>query len=183
MMQSNLPYSYKLLQLASWILFIGLAIDAGGYLSNTLYTLLVNPACAAGFWGYLDISPLYNDNFTFFCCFAFLLVVISLLKTVLFYHTVKVFHEKKVNLSKPFNETLTTYLFRFAFIALSIGLCCYAGKSFSAWLTNQGVAMPPLEAVKMGGSDVWLFMGITLLVVAQLFKKGIEIQTENDLTV
>jgi hypothetical protein len=66
---------------------------------------------------------------------------------------------------------------------LSIGLCCYAGKSFTAWLTSQGVAMPPLEAVKMGGSDVWLFMGITLLVVAQLFKKGIELQTENDLTV
>jgi hypothetical protein len=35
----------------------------------------------------------------------------------------------------------------------------------------------------MGGSDVWIFMGITLLVIAHIFKKGIEIQEEHELTV
>lgn len=182
-MQTNFAYSIKLLQLASWILFVGLAIDAGGYLSNTLYTLFVNPACAAGFWGYLDLSTLYSFNLLFFCLFTSLLVAVSLLKTILFYFTVKVFHEKQLNLAKPFNELFTRYLFRLAFLALGIGLCCYAGKSFTAWLSIQGIAMPALESLKMSGSDVWLFMGITLMVVAQLFKKGIELQTENDLTV
>lgn len=41
--------------------------------------------------------------------------------------------------------------------------------------------MPDLHYLRLGGADVWLFMGITLLVIAQIFKKGIEIQ--NDLTV
>lgn len=182
-MQSNLTYSFKLLQVVSWILFVGLAIDAGGYLSNTLFTIFINPACAAGFWGDLDLSHLYTYNFSFFCIFTSILIIISVLKTLLFYFTVKVFHEKQLNLIKPFNELFNRYLFRFAFLALAIGLFCYIGKSLLEWLNAQNVAMPAVELVKMGGSDVWLFMGITLLVFAQLFKKGIELQSENDLTV
>ena len=33
------------------------------------------------------------------------------------------------------------------------------------------------------GADIWLFMGVTLLVIAQIFKRGIEIQDEHELTV
>ena len=33
------------------------------------------------------------------------------------------------------------------------------------------------------GADVWLFMGVILIIFAMIFKKGIEIQSENDLTV
>lgn len=43
--------------------------------------------------------------------------------------------------------------------------------------------MPALENLKLGGSDVWLFMGVTLLIFAKIFKKEIELQTENELTV
>jgi hypothetical protein len=182
-MKTTLPYSFKLLHVVSWILFVGLAIDAGGYLTNMLYTLFVNPACATGFWGYLDVSDLYAYNVNLFGCFTVLLLVVSLLKTILFYQTLSLFHQKKINPSKPFNESLKKYLFQFAYIALGIGLCCYAGKSLTYWLTQQGVSMPALEKLKFDGSDVWLFMGITLLVFAQLFTKGIELQSENDLTV
>jgi hypothetical protein len=31
------------------------------------------------------------------------------------------------------------------------------------------------------GGDIWIFMGITLLVIAQILKRGLEIQEENDL--
>jgi hypothetical protein len=43
--------------------------------------------------------------------------------------------------------------------------------------------MPDIENMRLGGADVWLFMGVTLFVIAQIFKRGIEIQTENDLTI
>jgi hypothetical protein len=43
--------------------------------------------------------------------------------------------------------------------------------------------MPDAESLHFGGADVWLFMGVTLFVIAQIFKRGIEIQAENDLTV
>jgi hypothetical protein len=43
--------------------------------------------------------------------------------------------------------------------------------------------MPELQHLRIGGADVWLFMGVVLYVVAQMFRRGIEIQSENELTV
>jgi len=45
------------------------------------------------------------------------------------------------------------------------------------------VKMPEIQYLRLGGADVWLFMGVILFVLAQIFKRGIEIQTENELTV
>lgn len=43
--------------------------------------------------------------------------------------------------------------------------------------------MPDVQYLGLGGADVWLFMGVSLFVIAQIFKRGIEIQSENELTV
>ena len=43
--------------------------------------------------------------------------------------------------------------------------------------------MPGIQYLGLGGADVWLFMCVTLYVIAQIFKRGIEIQSENELTV
>ena len=43
--------------------------------------------------------------------------------------------------------------------------------------------MPDVQSLGLGGGDVWIFMGITLLVIAKVFKRGVEIQSENDLTI
>lgn len=48
---------------------------------------------------------------------------------------------------------------------------------------QQEVKMPDVQTLNIGGADVWLFMGITLFIIAQIFKRGIEIQSENELTV
>jgi hypothetical protein len=54
---------------------------------------------------------------------------------------------------------------------------------FSNWLILQGITIPSLENLNIGGSDVWIFMGITLLIIAKIFSKGVELQNENDFTV
>ncbi|RAR72816.1 DUF2975 domain-containing protein [Flavobacterium aciduliphilum] len=182
-MKTTTDFTFKLLNVLSWIIFIGLAIDTGGYITNTIYMLFFNSNVASRFWRNLDLSDLYNYDLGFFICFTVVLIIVSLLKTILFYQTVSVFHKKKFNLANPFNETIKNFIFKFAFIAFAIGLFSYAGKSFSNWLISQGLQMPALENVKLGGADVWLFMGITLLIFAKIFKKGIELQTENELTV
>ena len=182
-MKTKIDYSFQLLNIVSWIIFIGLAIDTGGYITSAIYSLFVNSNGASNFWGNLDLSDLYNYDLGFFICFTVLMSTVSLFKTILFYQTVSIFHKKKLNLDNPFNETVKNYIFNFAFIALGIGLFSYSGTNFSYWLSKQGLHMPALENLKIGGSDVWLFMGITLLIFAKIFKKGIELQAENELTV
>lgn len=43
--------------------------------------------------------------------------------------------------------------------------------------------MPLIENLKLAGADIWLLMGFVMLVFAIIFKKGIELQSDNDLTV
>ena len=43
--------------------------------------------------------------------------------------------------------------------------------------------MPDIHQLRIGSGDVWLFMAVVLIVIAEIFKKGIELQNENDLTV
>jgi hypothetical protein len=57
------------------------------------------------------------------------------------------------------------------------------GANYTTWLIKQGVVMPVIQDLRMGGADVWIFMSVILFVIAQIFKRGIEIQEENDLTV
>ena len=57
------------------------------------------------------------------------------------------------------------------------------GAKHVEWFVAQGVKMPEIQILKFVGADVLFFMAITLYVIAQIFKKGIEIQTENELTI
>jgi hypothetical protein len=43
--------------------------------------------------------------------------------------------------------------------------------------------MPDTQFLRLGGADVWLFMAVVLFIIAQIFKRGIEIQSENELTI
>jgi hypothetical protein len=70
-----------------------------------------------------------------------------------------------------------------AYLALAIGLFATWGTNFSENLVQQGVAIPSIQHLKISGGDVWVFMGVVLLVIAYVFKRGIEIQEENELTV
>ncbi|MDT4864083.1 hypothetical protein FQZ97_988290 [compost metagenome] len=78
-------------------------------------------------------------------------------------------------------------LVRFVLLAssLSLGICffCYYGLSYTTRLTAAGVTMPDLTALNLDGADVWLFMAVILFVIAQVIKRGVEIQEENELTV
>lgn len=182
-MEKKTDYLFMLLNVVSWIIFIGLGIDAGGFISNTAYTLFFNPNGASKFWGGLNLSELYHYDESRFVTITTLMIIVSLLKAIMFYLIVTIFHRKKLNLSNPFNVTFEGYLFNIAYLVLGIGLFSFWGSKSVQLLVDQGVLIPTIEKLKLGGADVWLFMGFTLLIFAKIFKKGIELQSENELTV
>ena len=182
-MKINGDFTFKFLNVLSWILFVGLAIETGGYFTNAIVTLFIKSEWAGHFWGNIDLSELYAFDIGLFICLITLLTIISLCKTIMFYHIISIFHKKKFDIQNPFNETIKIYFLNFAYIVLEIGLFSYAGKVYTKWLIERGIELPPLENMNIGGSDVWIFMGITLLLFAKIFKKGVELQNENDFTV
>lgn len=185
MMSNKSDLLLKVLHVISWIIFVGLCIDSGGLIVNAFVCLFMNPAAAAHFWGGLNLDPLYQFDQSHFVTLVVLMIIVSLLKSILFYLTVLLFHKKQLNLSAPFNETLGKYIMNFSFLAFGIGLFSYWGNNFSNWLNiaSEGLVSPSQQSSQFEGADVWLFMGVILIIFALIFKKGIEIQSDNDLTI
>jgi hypothetical protein len=173
----------KILYLLSWILFVGICIEAGGFIFNAIFTLTINPIDAKRFWQEVDLSNLYAYDHGHFFAETFAMSIVAVLRAVMFYLIIKLLHDDKLNMEKPFSREILRFIFSMSYIALLIGLFSWWGVKYSEWLTKQGVKMPGIQYLRLGGADVWLFMSVTLYVIAQIFKRGTEIQSENDLTV
>jgi hypothetical protein len=173
----------KILLVLSWVIFIGVCIEAGGIIFNAFATLVLNPQNAKYFWQPIDLSGLFQFDRGFFFVETFIMSIVAVMRAWLFYLIVKILHDKKLNMSQPFNKEVGRFIFKISYLAFLIGLFSLWGVKYSEWFVKQGVKMPDIEYLRLGGGDVWLFMSVTLFVIAQIFKKGIEIQTENELTV
>lgn len=171
------------LYILSWIIFIGLGIEAGGYIFNAVYTLSVDSIPTGYFWKEIDFSSLYAYDPGYFVVIISLIIIAAVLKALMFYLVVKILHDRNLSLSKPFSRKMRTFLLSLSFLSLGIGLFSDWTIKYSEWLVTQGVKMPDILYLRLGGADVWLFMGIMLLIIAQIFKRGMEIQSENDLTI
>jgi|SRR5450755_5509 hypothetical protein len=173
----------KVLLILSWIIFIGVCIEAGGCIFSAGYTLLINPINAAHFWVGNDLSGLYKYDPGYFIGETLLISIAAVLKACMFYGIVKILHDKKLDMAQPFSEELRRFILKISWLAFGIGLFTQWGVRYTEWLVKKGLSMPDTQHLHLGGADVWLFMGVILFVIAQIFKRGIEIQRENELTV
>lgn len=174
----------KVLQVLSWIIFIGLCIEAGAIAVNTFITLFINPSGVQNFWeGKEYLSRLYSLDQGHFTVITLAMIIVAVLKSIMFYLIVKVFTDKKLKISQPFSMELKRFIIKQSYLALGIGLFSHFGYKYSVWLTNQGVEPADVQSLHIGGADVWLFMAVILFVIAQVVKRGIEVQSENDLTI
>lgn len=173
----------QVLMILSWIIFIGVCIEAGGCIFSAFYTLLINPVNAAYYWEGNDLSALYKFDPGHFFAETLLISIASVLKAVMFYLIVRMLHHKKLDIAQPFSNEVRRFILAMSGLAFSIGFFTLWGVNYTEWLVKKGVSMPDTRHLHLGGPDVWLFMGVILFVIAQIFKRGIEIQTENELTV
>jgi Protein of unknown function (DUF2975) len=173
----------KVLYVISWIIFIGVSIEAGVFISNAVLTMVLNPDAAKHLWQEVNLSNLYKYDPGYFFVEMLLMSIVAVARATLFYLIVKILHDKKIDMSQPFSKEMGRFIFKAAYLALGIGLFCLWGVNYRAWFIKQGVEMPDIQSLRLDGADVWLFMGVTLFVIAQIFKRGIEIQSENELTV
>lgn len=173
---------YVLLFIA-WIIFIGICIEAGGFIVNTVLPFVTKTNNASNYWNGLDLSNLFMRDSGNFVVLTSLMIIVSVLKAILFYLIVKLLHDKKLDLSKPFNDALQKFIALSSYLAFGIGLFCNYGKNYATWLESQNILLPKVEDLHFDGGDVWLFMGIILFIISFIIKKGVEIQAENELTI
>ena len=88
----------------------------------------------------------------------------------------------KIDLSKPFNNFVSSQISLLSYITLSIGLLSYIASESAQNLINRGFVTGNLNEF-WTDSEAFILMAAVIYIIAVIFKKGVDIQTENDLTV
>tara|TARA_R110000850_G_scaffold277086_1_gene422512 strand:+ start:259319 stop:259855 length:537 start_codon:yes stop_codon:yes gene_type:complete len=175
--KSNLIF--KVLTIVAWVIFIGLCIEAGGLIVNFIFSLY-NPEFISNLYQKLDLTEMYNHSkWAFFSMFSFILVI-SVLKAYLFYILIRLL--SKLDLSKPFNSFVSKQITQISYFTLSIGLLSYLARQTAKNLQHHGYEINQLNQFWVD-SEAFILMAAVVYVIATIFKKGLEIQNENDLTV
>src|ERR1700753_322983 len=121
-MKISTEQTLKVLNVLSWIIFVGVCIEAGGFIFSTIYTLEINPINAHRSWPGLDLSSLYNYGRGYFLAEMSQISFVSLLRSVLFYMIIDILQNKKLDIVRPFSKNVGRFLFRISFVTLLIGL-------------------------------------------------------------
>lgn len=172
----------NVLLVLSWIIFVGIGIEAGSFIVNAVFAL-ANPSMVQYLWQQVDLSELFKYDQGWFFVINLIMSIVTVMKAWLFFLIIRMLHNKNLNIAQPFSKEVQHFVLYLSGIALLIGFFSQYGVKQIGWLILQGVKMPDTHLLGLGGADVWLFMAVILFIIAQIFKRGIEIQSENDLTI
>lgn len=175
--RSNLVF--KGLHVVSWIIFVGLCVEAGALIVNFVFSLF-KPEIVQNLYQKLDLSQMYNTNkWIYFGIYGFILTI-SVLKAYLFYVVTILLH--KLDLLKPFNSYVANQIKKISYITLATGIFSLIAREILQKMTYYGIETDNLNQFWEDGS-AFLLMAAVIYVIASIFSRGVEIQNENDLTV
>jgi hypothetical protein len=178
-MSKSSKYLFIGLHIIAWIIFVGLSIEAGGLVVNFIFSIY-NPAFVPKLYQKLDLSDMYHrSKWVFFGIYSFILFI-ALLKAALFYAVIRLL--TKLDLAKPFSSFVSNQITQISYYTLSIGLISYIARQTAKSLQHQGFSIDNLHGF-WADSQAFILMAAVIYVIAAIFKKGVEIQNENDLTV
>jgi hypothetical protein len=179
MTQKTNNFVFKGLHIMAWIIFVGLCIEAGGLLVNFFFSLY-KPEFVHNLYQKLDLNEMYEESkLAFFGIYIFILSI-SILKACLFYIVIRLMH--KMDLSHPFNSFVASQILNISYYTLSIGLLGFIAKQVAKNLKDHGFATDNLNQFLADGR-AFILMAAVIYIIAVIFKKGVNIQNENDLTV
>lgn len=168
-------FVFTALKVVAWIIFVGLCIEAGALIVNFVFSLY-NPQFIARLYQKLDLSEMYErSRWAFFRTYS-LVLTISILKALLFYAVVMLV--SKIDLKKPFNDFAAKQILSISYYTLAIGLVSFVARQ----TPHHGIDASSLSPF-WEDSQAFILMAAVVYVIAQIFKRGVDLQNENDLTV
>jgi hypothetical protein len=178
-MPKTKDFVFKGLHIVAWAIFVGLCIEAGGLITNFIFSIY-KPEFVGNLYQKLDLSEMYNHSkWAFFGMYGFIMFI-AFLKAYLFYLVIRLL--SKLNLSKPFNSFVSEQIAQISYCTFSIGIFSYVARQIAKSLLHYGYSIDKLDEF-WEDSQAFILMAAVIYIIAAIFKKGVEIQNENDLTV
>jgi hypothetical protein len=172
-------FVFWVLYVIAWLIFVTLSIEAGGLIVNFFFSLY-KPEFVQNLYQKLDLIQMYNESkLAFFGVYSFILII-SILKAVLFYTVINLMH--RMDRAKPFSTFVARQITFISYYTLSIGLFSFFARQITKNLMHYGFVPDNLNQFWVD-SEAYIFMWAVIHIIATIFKKGVDIQNENDLTV
>ena len=177
-MKTKTEIILMVLKVLALIAAIGFSIECGAELL-TFVSSFINPvwakntlAASKQWFRVLDYSTMY---------FSFgmsLIILASALKATVWYILFDLL--LKLQLKSPFSIDVTKKLEKLAYLLLGIWiLIAFIGKTYLHYV----IVSTGINLTDFNNGDEYLFIAGIVYIISQIFRRGIELQTENDLTV
>ena len=126
----------------------------------------------------LNLFSIREHSISFYVYAMCLKIAVSALKAFIWYVVFELL--SKLKLQTPFSMEVEKKLERIAYLLLAVWIVSSIfWKTYSYYLSQAtGIQLPANTS-----GDEYLFMAGIIYIISQVFKRGIEIQEENDLTV
>jgi hypothetical protein len=173
--QTRTEQVLKVMTILAWVAFVGFVIEAGAILVSYIVSC-INPEAAKNLYKGLDLYNLSQFNFAYYTLSVCFLVALPIMKSLVSYQVIKTLSQ--FNLKNPFTmevakrlEEISYTLFKTWLVVMLSNvytgfLLKITGTLNGSWLSGEFIAMVGL-----------------VYVISQVFKRGVEIQSENELTV
>lgn len=164
----------KILHIACWALCIGIAMKAGGILIS-FGVSLKNPEAVKNLYKGLNLQNIYQLSIKHYSLFVIGKITFLVTQAYIAYLMARFL--KHFNIAKPFNSKLLVPLNSINLSILLLWFLTILHNIQLVYLEKLHKILYPLVS-----SDFILLSGV-VLILSTLFKKGIEIQQENELTI
>lgn len=178
-MSKTNSFVFRALTFIASLILVGLCIQTGGLLTNFIFHFL-NPKALSKLFITLDLTEIYDKSqWVFYSMYSFILSI-AILTTILFLEVVMMM--MKMDLTNPFNSFVSDKIYRISYITFSIGILSVIARKSADYLQKHGYDTDMLNQYWQDSQAFILMAGI-IYIIAVIFRKGLEIQNENELTV
>lgn len=164
-----------IMHILTWVVFIGLLIETGAILFS-YGASYINPEAANDLYGNVNLYNLRQYDFYYYSALVSFMVVVSGMKAYLSYLVIKIL--ARVNLQNPFIMEVAKKIETISHVLLGIWIVSILYNVQGSWLSKRTD-----EYIETWNAGAFLFMAGLVFIISQIFKRGVEIQAENELIV
>ena len=173
-MKSHTEKLLMVMRVLARVVFIGLCIKAGALLISYVVSI-GNPTAAKKLYAETDLSSYRQLGLTQYTLIVGYQVIYIITQAYAAFLVTMLL--TKLNISRPFSPEVVTLMQRLSYCILNVWLVAVV-NNIHVGILEQRLGIP---ANKISVDAIFL-AGI-VYVLAQMFKRGVEIQSENELTV
>ena len=164
----------KIMYVFAWLAFIGLCIQTGAIIFSYLVSLN-NPEASKNLFGGLNLSEYYNYNITQYSVIVFYKVLLYAVEAYIAFILIKLL--KDSDIKNPFNQSVSDLMKNTSISIFILWIIAMIHNTHIQFIgKKQGFEM------ELFSSD-FVFLAAVIFIFTKIVQRGIELQTENDLTI